>query len=492
MKHPLARFALSMCSLVCLPVAVSSANAAQTSASPSTSSVGPTIEASVSLPSTERRPLATVIDDYVRLARSFNLGLQGATLEVERSQAALDAARGRFFPEATLGARYTRSEGGREVSLPLAAAFNPVYSTLNELLLADGKPARFGSISDPRFLLQREQEQDTRISVRQALYAPALPAALRAQRSLLEANEFARVALSQRLQRDVTIGYLDWLRASRGAVIVEASETLLAENLRITESLFRNGKVTQDQVLRAKAEWLAVGQQATETRNVRDQLQSYVNFLLNRALDTDLEQADADIEVQSTAQDLATLRQGALENRPEIGQVDRAIRAASSRVDLARAARKPTLALGVDGGTQGEQYEFGRGRNFATVSLLLNWTLFDGGTRRAEVREARIAEQQARTRREEVAQQIQLEVQQSLDRLYTSEASLRTAEARAEAARAAFRIAGRKRDEGVISQVEFLDARTSLTAAELNLNSVRFELLARQAELDYATGVPQR
>ena len=458
MTRPLARFALSLCSLVCLPVAANSA-----SAEPVTTTAGPTIQASAALPATERRPLATVIDEYVRLARGSNLGLQAAMLEVERSQAALDAARGRFFPEATLGARYTRSEGGREVSLPLAAAFNPVYSTLNELLLADGKPARFGSISDPRFLLQREQEQDTRISVRQALYAPALPAALRAQRSLLEANEFARVALSQRLQRDVTIGYLDWLRASRGAVIVEASETLLAENLRITESLFRNGKVTQDQVLRAKAEWLAVGQQATETRNVRDQLQSYVNFLLNRALDTDLDDADADVEVHSTAQDLVTLRQGALVNRPEIGQIDRAVRAASSRVDLARAARKPTLALGVD-----------------------------GGTRRAEVREARIAEQQARTRREEVAQQIQLEVQQALDQLYTSEASLRTAEARAEAARAAFRIAGRKRDEGVISQVEFLDARTSLTAAELNLNSVRFELLARQAELDYATGVPQR
>jgi outer membrane protein TolC len=289
MTRPLARFALSLCSLVCLPVAANSA-----SAEPVTTTAGPTIQASAALPATERRPLATVIDEYVRLARGSNLGLQAATLEVERSQAALDAARGRFFPEATLGARYTRSEGGREVSLPLAAAFNPVYSTLNELLLADGKPARFGSISDPRFLLQREQEQDTRISVRQALYAPALPAALRAQRSLLEANEFARVALSQRLQRDVTIGYLDWLRASRGAVIVEASETLLAENLRITESLFRNGKVTQDQVLRAKAEWLAVGQQATETRNVREQLQSYVNFLLNRALDTDLEDADAD------------------------------------------------------------------------------------------------------------------------------------------------------------------------------------------------------
>ncbi len=82
---------------------------------------------------------------------------------------------------------------------------------------------------------------------------------------------------------------------------------------------------------------------------------------------------------------------------------------------------------------------------------------------------------------------MQLEVQQSLDRLNTSADSLATADARAEAARAAFRIASRKRDEGAISQVEFIDARSSLTSAELNLNVTRFSVLARQAELDYAT-----
>ena len=39
----------------------------------------------------------------------------------------------------------------------------------------------------------------------------------------------------------------------------------------------------------------------------------------------------------------------------------------------------------------------------------------------------------------------------------------------------------------MINQVEFIDARSTLTGAELNLNTTRFELLARQAELDYAT-----
>ena len=39
----------------------------------------------------------------------------------------------------------------------------------------------------------------------------------------------------------------------------------------------------------------------------------------------------------------------------------------------------------------------------------------------------------------------------------------------------------------MISQVEFIDARSTLTGAELNLNLTRFALLARQAELEYAT-----
>jgi outer membrane protein TolC len=141
----------------------------------------------------------------------------------------------------------------------------------------------------------------------------------------------------------------------------------------------------------------------------------------------------------------------------------------------------------VDAGTQNEQYEFGRGSNFGTVSLLLHWQFFDGGANRAQARGARAEARRAATRRDEVTQQIQLEVQQTLDRLETTADSLATASARAEAAHAAFRIASRKRDEGVINQVEFIDARSTLTGAELNLNFTRFDLLARQAELDYAT-----
>lgn len=414
-------------------------------------------------PDQATRPLAAVIDDYVREGLRTNRSLQSSTLDIERSQAALDAARASYVPAVGIDARYTRAEGGREITLPVPALGNPTFS------------------------LVREREQDTRLTLRQPLFAPAIPAAVRAQRAGLEASEFARLALARRLKRDISVGYLDWLQASRAIGIVTASRTLLVENLRVNDSLFRNGKITQDQVLRARAELLAVEQQLREAQNSQAQAQSYLNFLLNRPLDQPLENAEPDLDIALAQRDLVTLRAAALENRPELDQVDRSVAAAGSQLAVARSALWPTLSIGADAGTQGEAYEFGRGRNFATVSLLLNWKLFDGGARRADIRAARAGERQARNQREELTQQIQLEVQQSLDRLDTTSDSLRTAEARAEAARAGFRIASRKRDEGAISQVEFIDARSALTAAELNLNLTRFQLLARQAELDYAT-----
>ena len=269
--------------------------------------------------------------------------------------------------------------------------------------------------------------------------------------------------------------------------IVDASVALLNENLRVNDSLHRNGKITQDQVLRARAELLAVTQQSREAQNLAAQAQSYLNFLLNRPLDTALENADVAAEVSARTRALADLRAAALANRPELAELTHLTRASEAQVSIAKADRWPTLSLGADGGIQGEEYEFGRGSNYATVSLLFNWTFFDGGARRAAVRQASATARRTAIQLDELTQQVQLEVQQSLDRLNTSADSLATADARAEAARAAFRIASRKRDEGAISQVEFIDARSSLTSAELNLNVTRFSVLARQAELDYAT-----
>jgi len=428
-----------------------------------------------------------VVEHYVVEALQSNLALQGEALEVDKATAALAAARARFFPEISLAARYSRSDGGREFDIPVGTALNPVFATLNELLTAQGRAPRFTSTEDITVPFLRSEEQDTRVVVRQPLYAPAIPAAVRAQRALLDATTFNRMAVARALRRDVTIGYLDWLKARSAVDIVSASQALLRENLRVNESLFDNGKITEDQVLRAKTELLAVEQRLRETENLATQAQSFFNFLLNRELLSPIDPSSPPAETSRSAQPLPQLWTSALERRPELSRVEQQRQAASEQVTVARKQRWPVLTLALDGGTQGVDYRTGEGYDFGTASLIFTWRIFDGGGDAARTRQARATERQLILRKEEIAQQIRLEVQQAFDRLTTAQDSLTTASARADAARAAFRIASRKRDEGVINQVEFIDARSALTSAELNHNLTRFDVLARRAELEYAT-----
>lgn len=427
------------------------------------------------------RDAATVADEYVAIALDSNLALQGQRIEVERATAALAAARARFLPEVSLEARYTRAEGGREIEFPVGALLNPAYQTLNELLVAQGQPPRFTSLPDVNIPFQREREQDTRVSLRQPLYAPAIPAAAEAQRELLRGAGAGEQALARRLQRDVYLGYLDWLKALRAQTLLQATAEVLDENHRVVESLLRNGRVTEDQLLRARVEQLAVAQQLLESRQQIDQARSYVNFLLNRPLVTPLEDAREPLPDNSaTASGTGT--------RPELLEADAMGAAAAARHRAARAAMQPSVSLGIDAGTQGTSWQFGPGHNYVAASLVFSWKFFDGGARRAEADQARLATRRARLQQENLQQQIGLEVQEAEDRLAASHEALAVASARAEAATAALRIAERKRDAGAISQAEFLDARSAATTAGLALNVTRFEQLQRRIELQYATG----
>ncbi|MGE0188192.1 MAG: TolC family protein [Steroidobacteraceae bacterium] len=435
----------------------------------------------------QQRALENVLDDYVAEAMRSNLALQSESFAVAQSRAALDAARARFLPELSLSARYTVNQGGREIELPVGDLLNPVYSTLNSMLLAQGQPASLPQIDNQSIAFLRDREQDTHLSARQPLYAPAITAAVRAQQALLSASEQQRIAVARQLKRDVTVAYLNWLQATDTVQIVASTHELLAENLRINQSLYDNGKVTEDQPLRAQAELLSIEQQWQQAHDGVNQAQSYVNFLLNRALNTPLENASAPVTVVTQTFELEQLREQAAAQRPELKQLEQGVTAAGEQIRIARAEALPTLALGVDAGIQGEKYGVGSDYNYASASLLLTWKFYAGGGLRAQVNGAKAQQRRLQTQRELLDQQIALQVQQAVDRYHTAARSLATAQARVAAARAAFRIAGRKRDEGMINQTEYLDARTALTSAELNLSVTRYAALIEAAQLDYTT-----
>ena len=441
------------------------------------------------------------IAGYIAVGRESNLALNAAGADVRRAQAQVDEARARYRPTLSLSARYSEAEGGRTQALPVGDLVNPAYRTLNELLQAQGQPPRFADIDNQEIRFLRDREQDTRLSLTQPLYAPAISAGIAAADATLAATDAAREAYERALVRDIEVAYLDWLRANASLQIVEASRELLAENLRVNQVLHDNGKITLNQVLRAKAEMLAVEQQSQFVGNAVMQARNYFNFLLNRPLDTAIESSEAPDPNAHVQQQLAALGADALAlkdrelerqaqaARAEVKQIDAQVRAAGAGIDVARANTLPTVGFAVDAGIQGEDYGFGSGQNYAIASVVLDWRLADFGQSRSRVAAARATLERAEIARDEVSSQIALEVRQAADRLRTSQASLDTAQARQQAAAEGFRIAARKRDAGSIAQVEFIDARSALTSAELNFNLTRFDVLVRLAELRAALGL---
>ena len=113
----------------------------------------------------------SVLDKYVNEALENSLALHQQQFSLEKSLAALKEARGLFFPSIGINARYTRAGGGREIEFPVGDLFNPIYSTLNQLIQQQVFPENLRNEVIP-FL--REKEQETKISAVQPIFQPQI------------------------------------------------------------------------------------------------------------------------------------------------------------------------------------------------------------------------------------------------------------------------------------------------------------------------------
>lgn len=442
--------------------------------------------------------LEQLVDD----ALAANLELRAGEATVAQRIAALDQARALYLPALDVAARYSVADGGRTLEFPIGDLLNPVYETLDELLVASGRPPQFPRVRNETVEFLREREQETKLVVEQPVYEPRLGPAVDASREELNRTNANLAALRTRVVRDVQQAYYQWLAGQQAVLVLEATREVAQANLDANESLYRNGRVTRDLVYRAEADVLEVEQQRIAAASRVRIAQSYVNLLRNAPLGTPLPTADIDgatVEryrgrlvrrLAGRTPDTALLQEIATGRRAELRGLDAAVAGGEARQDLARAAFQPRVAFGAEAGIQGEEYGFGEDERYVLASVILRWNLYRGGADRAALREARAYTDEVRAARDLATQQVRLEVQQAVENLEVADASLETALKRTEAADGAFRIASRKRDLGQINQAEFIDARRAMTDARLNLNRVRAEFLARVAELEYAIGGP--
>lgn len=426
---------------------------------------------------TAARAQESPLDALVREGIRNNLGLRQERLEDARSEAAVRQARGLYLPAVSLDARYSRTSG----VLDIGDLVNPAYAALNQLTRSDAFPTDV----DARLPLA----QETKLRLTQPLFQPAVRENHRLARSLRGLQGAELAAATRQLAADVQAAYLGHASTVRVVETYRATLPLLDENLRVNERLVANGKATSEGVYRARAERSETLQKLAEAERQRDAAARGLNFLLGRPLDAPVDVLPDSALDAATDVPLDAALRSALAAREELAQADFGIRAAESQGRLARASYLPGVSLAVDYGVQGQRYRFGADDDFAVASLVLQWSVFNGGQDAARNQAARLDAERARTRRAELERAVEMQVKQAWEAVASARTARAAADDRLAAARRTFELVSRRWEQGIAPHIEFVDARTAYTAARLNAVLTLYDHALRRVELERAAAL---
>jgi outer membrane protein len=431
-----------------------------------------------------------MLSNYIEEGLKNNLALRQKEFSCRRSMAALNEARGMFLPAVSIEARYSRAGGGRIIDLPIGDLMNPVYQTLNSLLQMFGQSPPFpADLPNQRIPFLREREQETKLRVIQPVFQPAIYYNYKIRRALADIESLSRTVYGRQLVADIQTAYYNVLKTGRVVALLNETRTMLAEHVRVTESLFKNDKVNLADVYRAKAELYGLEQQQAEAEKNQVLAASYFNFLLNRPLDSVIDKQDQTPPVAGipwTADEAESL---AVANREELKQLDRAVNLMASKTALSRTSFLPGVTAVLDWGYWGENYRFTEKDDYWMASVVASWNLFNGFQDKSKIDQAKFEQKERRTEFEAVCSQIRMQAREAWENLRIEGKSLTAADERLLAARKSFDLIDRKYREGMSPQIELLNARNTLTQAELNATVCEYDRIIRAAELEKVTAV---
>ncbi len=426
----------------------------------------------------------SLLDGYITEGLNNNLALKQKEQNYLNSQNALREARSLFYPDLSLNARYTVAEGGRIIRFPVGDMMNPVYNTLNLLTASN----LFREIPNQEFAFYRPTEHETKLSLVQPVFDPKIWYNHKIRKELVSAQKADADTYRRMLVAEIKTAYFNHLKTLKLAELVGDTRLLLEENLRVSESLFKNEKATIDNVYRSRAELSKLDQQAAEVEKSQQVAAAYFNFLLNRPLETGIQTGEA-FDTMAVSLDMQAAGDAALTNREELRMLDEYSDAASQNISLNQSGMLPSIYAAVDYGYQGEEYSFTGEDDYLLASLVLKWNIFHGFQNRAKISQAKVEKDIRETQMDEVKKQIELEVIQAWYELEASAKSIRASTQELQSATSAFRMINKKFAQGQAPLIEYIDARTAMTNANANLIISEYDYQIKYAEFERIAGL---
>lgn len=272
------------------------------------------------------------------------------------------------------------------------------------------------------------------------------------------------------------------------AHILDDSLGEYAKGLAMTQRRLAVGVDSGLSVARAKNQLSDARAQADEVKAQRALLEHAIASLLGESASTFT--LPADTSALAVPMTPSSIPSALLQRRPDIAAAERRTFAANADIGVARAAYYPTFSLGGLLGWQdagGGQLVNAGNRTWAVGPSLVG-SLFDGGLRRAQTREARAAFDEASGAYRVTVLKAFQEVEDNLSLVGNLTREAADEDDAAAAAKEAAGMATHRYGEGVVSYLDVVTAQTSYLQAERAAQLVRTRRLQASIDLVRALG----
>ena len=289
----------------------------------------------------------------------------------------------------------------------------------------------------------------------------------------------------------VKVAYLNILLARRALEVAEEEVTQLQSHVHDAEQLHKQGIIPYNDLLKSQVALAQARQNRVRAKSDLDVAIAALNSLLDRPITAKTKVEELPPFSPSTYE-LSSLFHKALRQRPELQQLEIALKQAELGVRLAKSSYFPQVFLDGRYERNGDNWaashnDYGNDHN-TIVSVQLTWSLFEWGKRRAEVSSALHKKRALQEKLEEIKNSVLLEVKKAYQDLMVAQENIHTAIEALNQARENFRITDLQYKEGITTSTEVLDARTFLTQAEFNYHRALYGYRIAKAELERAIG----
>lgn len=408
-------------------------------------------------------------------ALAQNPSLMASASRIEQAQAAIDRSKSSYLPKISTSITASRSNDPLNV---FGMKLMQQNATFNDLGLAEytgnGQiaPQKLNSPGD-------YSNVNTRIQAEMPVYTGGqIDAYVRQAQGFLAAAQAGDVAARQQLMFMVFQAYEGVNMAGSFVEVAEQGVKAAESFVKTAENLTNQGVMVKSELLTARVHLANVEVQRSQAQNQQAVALEQLKVLMGMALDTPLTLAQGR-SIADIAVDVATAKQRALANNPQLRALRMQTESSGAAVDAAKSAYLPTV--GVMARQDWNDSSVALNHSSYTIAGVMNWTISDFGVTRASVDMARSTQAELAAQLRHQEQELNFKVSEAYKKMTEAKQRAQSLAINVEQADEAQRLVRQRHEGGVATITEVLVSETQLLKAKADLISARHDVSTQSA-----------